>query len=621
MPKKGELIKSAISSLPKALKVVDNKISSHKNNLTRRPAIPKKIDAKLEKGLYTNVSGSIPSKLKANSSPLKSEKDINKSSKNKLTDVNLGVNHKNLGDLYSGNSHSKIFEFNYNQMLRMQKGLQPVQGIVTNGSGKYMNNSKEAILKGLNEANLNNSLGEENKPSIKYEPFKTSSENLEKHKNEAAEEWNNFKESAKQWGKDIYDKDMFIVSDIVGGLFGAEIKPEDSNGTTRYMSSVGGLAEGAIGMVEGLVTAVCNPIDTLKALGQAVSHPAETVKNLCNSFGEGIYDYFNNQTRDERYRLLGKVAFEFIDPGKITKVNKLSGVSKLTDKMSDVNKVSDKVKIPDIGKIPDKAKIPDIDKIPDKDKAPDKAKTPDKDKAPDKAKISDKDKTPDEISDMSLNKKVELYNKMNENNSNNSNKGDVDFNPNALNNSNSGGVNITITDDIADATKVTKVKFGEHIKITKEGRKTVKELKPNVEYTTKYGYTYTTDAEGRINSVKGTLKLGKQKRDLKAQREVGGEDRLPNDNGGHLIAHQFGGEGGIDNLVAMDASVNKAPGEWRKLEIEWEKNIREGNDVYVEIYPIYDGNSKRPKAIEVRYKINNVEELPVLVENTPTPKK
>lgn len=600
MPKKGELIKATISSLPKALKVVDNKISSHKNNLTKRPAIPKKIDAKLEKGLYTNVSGSIPSKLKANSSPLKSEKDINKNSKNKLTDVNLGVNHKNLEALYSGNNHSKIFEFNYNQMLRMQKGLQPVQGIVTNGSGKYMNNSKEAILKGLNEANLNNSLGEENKPAIKYEPYKTSSENLEKHKNEAAEEWNNFKASAKQWGKDIYDKEMFIVSDIVGGLFGAEIKPEDSNDTTRYMSSVGGLVEGAIGMGEGLVTAVCNPIDTFKALGQAVSHPAETLKNLCNSLGEGIYDYFNNQTRDERYRSLGKVAFEFIDPGKITKVNKLSGVSKLTDKMSDVNKVSDKVKIPDIGKIPDKAKIPDIDK------------------APDKAKISDKDKTPDEISDMSLNKKVELYNKMNENNSNNSNKGDVDFNPNALNNSNSGGVNITITDDIADATKVTKVKFGEHIKVTKEGRKTVKELKPNVEYTTTNNYTYTTDAEGRINSVKGTLQLGKkQKRDLKAQREVGGEDRLPNDNGGHLIAHQFGGEGGIDNLVAMDASVNKAPGKWRELEIEWEKNIREGNEVYVEMYPIYSGNSKRPDAIIVKYKINNVEELPIRVDNRP----
>jgi predicted ribonuclease toxin of YeeF-YezG toxin-antitoxin module len=91
-----------------------------------------------------------------------------------------------------------------------------------------------------------------------------------------------------------------------------------------------------------------------------------------------------------------------------------------------------------------------------------------------------------------------------------------------------------------------------------------KVLKPNVEYATIEGHTYTTDDKGRIVSVDAKLELGNGERNPYAQRTVGGEDRLPTDNGGHLIANIFKGSGEIDNLVPMDATLNKS--EYKSLE-------------------------------------------------------
>ncbi|MED4976918.1 DNA/RNA non-specific endonuclease [Heyndrickxia faecalis] len=50
--------------------------------------------------------------------------------------------------------------------------------------------------------------------------------------------------------------------------------------------------------------------------------------------------------------------------------------------------------------------------------------------------------------------------------------------------------------------------------------------------------------------VEAKLKLGNAKRKPYAQRIVGGEDRLKNDDGGHLIASIFEGSGEINNLSA-----------------------------------------------------------------------
>nr|WP_224768142.1 DNA/RNA non-specific endonuclease [Metabacillus idriensis] len=90
---------------------------------------------------------------------------------------------------------------------------------------------------------------------------------------------------------------------------------------------------------------------------------------------------------------------------------------------------------------------------------------------------------------------------------------------------------------------LTQVKYGDQFK--REGRKKV--LKPNIQYSSKEGYIYKTDDKGRIINCEGTLILGEAKRNNHAQRIVGREDRLPDDDGGHLITSIFKGSGSLDN--------------------------------------------------------------------------
>ncbi|ANB61629.1 DNA/RNA non-specific endonuclease [Anoxybacteroides amylolyticum] len=145
---------------------------------------------------------------------------------------------------------------------------------------------------------------------------------------------------------------------------------------------------------------------------------------------------------------------------------------------------------------------------------------------------------------------------------------------------------------------IENIKYGEQY--TRINRK--KALKPNIEYATKEGYRYTTDDRGRISSVEAKLELGKADRNSYAQKVVGREDRLPNDEGGHLIASIFKGSGDIDNLVPMNATLNRS--EYKSLENTWKKALEEGKTVEVKIEPIYKGDSSRPAKFEVEYRID-----------------
>ncbi|WP_245838650.1 DNA/RNA non-specific endonuclease [Marininema halotolerans] len=149
------------------------------------------------------------------------------------------------------------------------------------------------------------------------------------------------------------------------------------------------------------------------------------------------------------------------------------------------------------------------------------------------------------------------------------------------------------------AGKQTEVKYGEQY--TRINRKKV--LKSNVKYTDNKGYTYGTDSKGRISSAEGELDLETAKRNGYAQRKVGGEDRLSDDDGGHLIASIFGGSGNIDNLVPMNSNLNR--GRWKAMENTWSSALHDGSKVKVKITPKYGGESNRPDEILVRYKIDD----------------
>ncbi|UDW01454.1 DNA/RNA non-specific endonuclease [Bacillus cereus] len=154
--------------------------------------------------------------------------------------------------------------------------------------------------------------------------------------------------------------------------------------------------------------------------------------------------------------------------------------------------------------------------------------------------------------------------------------------------------------------KITEIKekdLGKHIIKGKNGRK---ELAPNVRYITEDGYKYTTDELGRIVDVEaGELILQKGNRNTGMQVAAGREDRLPDDDGGHLIGTQFHGSGDIDNLVAQNKQINRSGGEWYNMEKEWANALggKPPKKVIVKIEPVYSGQSMRPNSFMVEYQI------------------
>ena len=118
------------------------------------------------------------------------------------------------------------------------------------------------------------------------------------------------------------------------------------------------------------------------------------------------------------------------------------------------------------------------------------------------------------------------------------------------------------------------------------------------------------DYKGRIKEVYADdLSLLDGGRNSYAQRTVGREDRLPDDDGGHLIARTFGGSKDIDNLVPQSKYINrpfKDNGEWYNMEKEWQKEIKKGREVKnIKIEVKYRGDSQRPVEFQVEYEINN----------------
>ena len=112
-------------------------------------------------------------------------------------------------------------------------------------------------------------------------------------------------------------------------------------------------------------------------------------------------------------------------------------------------------------------------------------------------------------------------------------------------------------------------------------------LIPNNNYELN-GYTYTTDAEGRIASVEGVLHM---------------KDR----EGRHLIGDQFDGPNGLENMIPQDADINRR--DFKNFENTLAEKVKDGETVKVKIEPIYEGDSHRPTDILVTYSINGVEDM------------
>lgn len=129
------------------------------------------------------------------------------------------------------------------------------------------------------------------------------------------------------------------------------------------------------------------------------------------------------------------------------------------------------------------------------------------------------------------------------------------------------------------------------------------DLKPNAEFE-RNGYHYETNEKGRIVSAEGKLKMRDPdyKRDMEDVRKIDSQEYKDTDDRGHLIGYQFGGSNKLENLVPMDAKLNK--GDFAKLENTLADAVKDGADVRMKVEPVYEGDSTRPTEFRVSYSID-----------------
>lgn len=134
------------------------------------------------------------------------------------------------------------------------------------------------------------------------------------------------------------------------------------------------------------------------------------------------------------------------------------------------------------------------------------------------------------------------------------------------------------------------------------------ELLANTKYEIN-GYKYETDDKSRIISAEGTLHISDTGRKTINEDNVGGEDKRETDDRGHLIADRFDGSNKLENLVPMDANLNR--GDFKKIENLLADALSDGKEATLKIEPIYEGDSKRPGSFVVTYSINGEEKVVV----------
>jgi len=122
-------------------------------------------------------------------------------------------------------------------------------------------------------------------------------------------------------------------------------------------------------------------------------------------------------------------------------------------------------------------------------------------------------------------------------------------------------------------------------------------LEPNTTYELN-GNVYKTDDRGRIISCEAKPQRSPENaRDTDAQKQAGGEDRKPNDQGGHIVGRDLNGDGGGGNLVAMDYKINQS--DYKRMENDVKSALDDGKDVTTKTEMAYTDNSERPDKITV----------------------
>jgi DNA/RNA non-specific endonuclease len=95
---------------------------------------------------------------------------------------------------------------------------------------------------------------------------------------------------------------------------------------------------------------------------------------------------------------------------------------------------------------------------------------------------------------------------------------------------------------------------------------------------------------------------GTSHRSRSSQRRAGGSFRQHSDDGGHYVAPRLGGTHEYFNHFAQNANFNR--GAYRVLEDKWAAYRKAGKAVPVVITPYFEGLSRRPYELIVRYEVD-----------------
>lgn len=127
-------------------------------------------------------------------------------------------------------------------------------------------------------------------------------------------------------------------------------------------------------------------------------------------------------------------------------------------------------------------------------------------------------------------------------------------------------------------------------------------LCPNTEFEIN-GYKYKTDNQGRVISAEGPIRVeSPHPREWEDVRKIDNQEYKDTDDRGHLIAHWFGGSDKLENLIPMDAKLNR--GDYNKLENTFAEAVKDDCKVSLKVEPLYESDSTRPSEIRVTYTID-----------------
>ncbi len=139
-----------------------------------------------------------------------------------------------------------------------------------------------------------------------------------------------------------------------------------------------------------------------------------------------------------------------------------------------------------------------------------------------------------------------------------------------------------------------------------------KSLLPNKEYIVNT-YKFTTDNLGRITKGEGQLQIKSREKRLSIRdsiEDIGKGYQLEGDQRGHIIADVFNGPNGLENAIPQNQSINQS--DYKKIELELLKEIKNGRIVNVTIELLHTGNSFRPKTHVIYYSIDGEENCRII---------